>query len=236
VATIEPLVCTGTFEDEHGTEAVDWLIVPLVEKRWDGFEIRATIRGVEVRGYDFDGLEAVDEEAARAVGIPTDLVDFRMTAHTTCTVTVAGVRTTAALDFTFSYFRTSNATLTLSLTAEGHVYQAADKSFEDCLERIEATFPNEIQLTSCLTCRWSSYQQYAWNVMGMRCGRDAKDQVLAALARNKHAQDQVSVAEYVPEMHLCGEYERRVPSTVQRASRKPDAAVRPRETGRTSTP
>ncbi|WP_042378362.1 DUF6304 family protein [Streptacidiphilus melanogenes] len=207
MTTLEPLVFAGLYEDDRGVDPVQWCLKPAIGDRGAGFEIHAVIRGVPVSGPDFDLLEVGDLDAARAAGLPApDVIDCRLSGRMPCTVTVSGRRTPVSLDFMFDYRRGRASELCVSLEVVGTVHQAVDKSFEECLERIEAGFPPGIRLTSCLTCRWSGYQIYTWNVMGMRCCRDAKEQHLAA--RDKHQENRVPVAEFVPETHLCAQYER----------------------------
>jgi hypothetical protein len=57
----------GSYEDDAGFEQLTWQIRSSAREGYDGrYEISARIRGIEIWGVDFDGLEPSDPSAAGA--------------------------------------------------------------------------------------------------------------------------------------------------------------------------
>lgn len=93
---MRPVRFEGTYVDAVGSEPVSWLIRSSARRGCDRrYEISTTIRGVDVWGFDFDGLEPVDRDAAVTGGMLAlntvgELADCVLTGQLPCTVEVSG--------------------------------------------------------------------------------------------------------------------------------------------------
>jgi hypothetical protein len=223
----------GVYRDQHGDERIEWRLEPdtlsIRDRPVPGFQIRCTVRGIELFGASFDGLEAVDPEAAAGADLElipgtADITDCLLEGTLPISVTVADTRQLAAISFTLDLQRDANGRwpgygLRMSLSIAEASYTVTSDSFENCLEEIDAALPVDTRLMCCLTCQWSAYQMYSTVLIGMNCNRDARVEHLAAETRgNKHAVAAVPASEFVPENYLCGSYEVKNPPTVQQAS------------------
>ena len=73
----------GGYEDRQGREAIVWQAEPSNRRGVPGYEFHTAIRGTQFWGYDFDGLEPVDRDAAKTAGFSLspggDLEDCSLT-------------------------------------------------------------------------------------------------------------------------------------------------------------
>ena len=219
---MQALQFEGTYEDQHGTEALLWQIAPSSRygrMRW--YEIRTTIRDVAVWGTDFDGLSPDDPDLARAASLTLDpsdvLTDCVLSGALPVVVDVVGRRQAGVVRFRLDlrpgpdHPPHNPKNLRLAATIGGTTYEVIDDWFEDGMLRLEAELPAGVRLVACITCLYSDYSPGGHGLMGMSCHRDAKSQYLAV--RSKADYWSVPVTEEVPETYLCPEYERRVPGT-----------------------
>jgi Family of unknown function (DUF6304) len=178
------------------------------------------IRGIDLRGMDFDSMEPADPSAA-AGKLPLnqagELTGCVLSGDLPCTIAVDGQRRPATIAFSLD-LRPGTAvppgpahTLTTSLDLDGVTYQVADDWFEGGVERLEQALPPGVQLVCCFTCLFSDYWPAGHGLTGIRCHRGAKEQYLAV--RSKADYWPVPVTEEVPETYLCEEYQRRIPGT-----------------------
>jgi hypothetical protein len=225
----------GVYRDQHGEEHVEWRLEPYTYSIRDrpvpGFQIRCTVRGIELFGTTFDALEAGDPEAAAAAGLEliprtADITDCALEGVLPISVAVAGTRQLATISFTLDLHRDANGRwpshgLRMSLNVAEVSYTVTSDSFENCLEEIDAALPADTRLACCLTCQWSAYQMYTVVLFGMNCNRDARVEHLAAMENGKkQVVAAVPASEWVPESYLCASYEVKNPPTAQQAYRK----------------
>ncbi len=220
--SVRPMSFSGTYADQRGIEDVVSVVQSSAAPGWQRrFEVRTTIRGIEVWGADFDGLSPDDEseEVSHLFNLAPDgsLAECVFSGEMPCIVEVDGVRREIAVRFELD-LRASAAhppsdpkNLRLSLDLGGSVYAVTDEWFADGIPRLERELPDTDQLICCVTCLYSDYSPYGHGLTGMTCHRDAKAQYLAV--RSKRDYLTVPATEDVPETYLCPEYERRIPGT-----------------------
>jgi hypothetical protein len=218
---MDPQVFAGTYEDGAGIEEIVWRIDGVDLHGISRLEISTTIRGVPVRGFDFDGLEPVDEHnpgvGALALDSAGELHDCVLSGDLPCSAVVAGQRRDVAIRFVLdlrpdpqrSPGRPGN--LHLSVAIDDAMFQVTDDWFEDGLLRLRKMLLPHVRLMCCITCLYSDYSPAGHGLMGMRCHRDAKEQYLAV--RSKADYWSVPVTEDVPETYLCPEYQPRTAGT-----------------------
>lgn len=202
----------GGYDDGHGAVPLVWRVEP--DERDGTYEIHTVVRGVALRGMDFDGLEPEDPDAADAESLPLnaagELDRCVLRGDLPCTVAVDGHRRATTVRFTLD-LRGGQGNLRLAVSVAGTAYEVADDWFEGGLGRLVAVLPPGTSLVCCLTCQFSDYWPGGHGLMGMRCHRDARTQYLAV--RSKAEYWPVPVTEEVPETYLCPDYETRVPGT-----------------------
>lgn len=218
---MERLVFAGTYEDAAGVEEIVWRIEGSDRYGTPRPEISTTIRGVSFRGFDFDGLEPVDERdpkaGAVAVNSAWELDDCVLSGDLPCSIVVAGARRDVPIRFVLDLRRDPERSpgrpgnLRLSITIGDDTFQVTDDWFEDGLLRLQNMLPPPTWLMSCVTCLYSDYSPAGHALMGMRCHRDAKEQYLAVGSKADYWS--VPVTEEVPETYLCPEYQRRIAGT-----------------------
>jgi Family of unknown function (DUF6304) len=219
---MEPVRFEGTYLDAIGSEPVSWQIRSSVRPGWDGrYEISTTIRGVEVWGSDFDGLEPVDRDAATSAGLLNltawgDVGNCILTGHLPCTAEISGQPVPIAVYFELDLYELAERpvsrppNLTLSTTVDDTEHVVVDDWFEDGLLRLSAAL-RPARLRCCVTCLYSDYSPAGHGLMGMRCHRDAKEAYLRV--RSKTDYWPIPVTEEVPETYLCEQYRPRIPGT-----------------------
>ena len=218
---VDPQVFAGTYDDAIGIEEIVWRLEDSNRYGLPRLEISTTIRQVPVWGFDFDGLEPVDERDPPA-GVLTlnsagELHDCVLGGDLPCSAIVVGQRRDVAIRFTLDLRHDPDGrsdrpgNLRLSMDLDGALFQVTDDWFEDGLLRLQDTLPPHVRLMCCLTCLYSDYSPGGHGLMGMRCHRDAKQRYLAV--RSKADYWNVPVTEEVPETYLCPEYQRRVAGT-----------------------
>lgn len=214
----------GTYEDERGVELIQWRLGPSEPGgRTGGFEVSTRIRGLGLRGGDFDGL-ALDDRAADSQGLVMDrygdLTGCVLTGDVPCILATSSGRTDVTVRFTLDLRGGDQApggssapSLGLSVDLASTTFHTTlrEAYFEDGLLGLEAGLPEPTRLVCCLTCQYSDYSPGGNGLTGMRCHRDAKEQYLAV--RSKGDYWDVPVTESVPEFYLCPEYEPRVAGT-----------------------
>ncbi|BAJ32981.1 MULTISPECIES: DUF6304 family protein [Kitasatospora] len=213
MGTITPLRFSGTYEDEQGREEISWLLQPSAHswRKPETFELHTVIRGVEFHGSDFEGLAALDRDAAAAAGLDPDLCDCRLSGGLPVQVTATGGQRIVLAEFSCELRNGTAEIVRVAIEIDGTVHQGTGEYFEDCLDKVQRTFPPGTFLMSCHTCQWSGPVLHYQNVLGVRCCRDAGRQHLDAPPNGRHWR--VPVAEWVPDTHLCARYARRTPTT-----------------------
>jgi hypothetical protein len=217
---VEVLMFPGGYQDEAGYEAIRWRVEGSRRYKVPGLDFFTTIRGVDLRGTDFDSLEPTDPRTA-ACQLPLDqageVSGCVLSGDLPCAVAVGGQRRAATVAFSLDLrrpaasLRDRDHRLRLSLVLDGVRCQAADDWFEDGVQRLEQALPPGAQLVCCATCLFSDYSPGGHGLTGIRCHRGARDQYLAV--RSKLGYWRVPVTEEVPETYLCQEYQRRIPGT-----------------------
>jgi Family of unknown function (DUF6304) len=218
---MEGLSFQGGYEDRQGREAIVWQAEPSNRRGVPGYEFHTVIRGTQFWGYDFDGLEPVDRDAAKTAGFSLspggDLEDCSLTGELPCSVSQAGRIVPSVVSFRLDLYPRRGAdvynpkNLQLTTTIGGERFEVTDDWFEDGLLRLDKALPSEVRLVCCVTCLFSDYSPGGHGLMGMRCHRDAKQQYLAV--ESKHDYWSVPVTEEVMETYLCPQYQRRIPGT-----------------------
>ncbi len=142
----------GSYEDDHGVDELRWHI----EQANGSYEIHTVVRGIPVRGIDFDGLEPA------APGLPMssfgDLGHCLLGGDLPCEIEVDGHRRPGVVRFALDLRSTRpERNLALSTVVDGATHTVADAWFEDGLLLLERTFPANVQLVSCVTCLYSDY-------------------------------------------------------------------------------
>jgi Family of unknown function (DUF6304) len=213
----------GTYEDEAGVQAIRWRIVSTWSPGWwPGYAVITVIRGIRVRGGDFDRLEPQDRAAGEDV-LTWDragLTDCVLTGDLPATVESADAALPATVRFELDlrHQRPSppppRHVLRLSCVLDGVETTVVHDWFEDGLHALEAQLPPRVCVRACITCLYGDYSPDGHGLTGMRCHRDAKAQYLTV--RSAADYWDVPVTEEVLETYLCPEYERRVPGTGHR--------------------
>ena len=214
---MEVLEFPGGYQDDAGYEAIRWRVESSRRYKYAGLDFFTTIRGIDLWGSDFDGLEPVNPGAVTGqlpLNQAGELSNCVLSGDLPCTVAADGHRYPVSIGFSLDLRRRAPApdhALSLSLDLGGTTYRVADDWFEDGVQRLEQTLPPGTQLVCCVTCLFSDYSPGGHGLTGIRCHRGAKDQYLAV--RSKADYWPVPVTEEVPETYLCPEYRRRIPGT-----------------------
>jgi Family of unknown function (DUF6304) len=213
----------GTYEDDAGVESVRWRVVPTWSPGWwPGYAVITVIRGIRVRGGDFDRLEPQDRAAAQDV-LTCDrggLTECLLTGELPATLESAGGERLTAVRFELDLRRADGtpgrprSVLRLSCVLDEIESAVTDDCFEDGLLKLESALPPDVCLRACVTCRYGDYSPAGHGLTGMRCHRDAKAQYLPV--RSARDYWDVPVTEEVLETYLCPEYQRRIPGTGHR--------------------
>jgi hypothetical protein len=213
----------GAYEDDAGVETLRWRIVSTWSPGWwPGYAVITVIRGVRVRGGDFDRLLPQDRPAAEG------LLTWDRAGLTECILTgelPAALESTSgpqptAVRFELDLRRATPAprrprhVLRLSCALDGVEKAVTDDWFEDGLLALERKLAPGVRLRACITCLYGDYSPDGHGLTGMRCHRDAKEQYLTVQSAEDYWD--VPVTEEVLETYLCPEYQRRVPGTGHR--------------------
>jgi Family of unknown function (DUF6304) len=221
------MVFPGSYRAGSGAKALEplqWRVRSSLRPGWaERFEVHTTVRGVPLRGGDFDCLAAEEPQAAKRAGLTLardgDLEDCVLTGDVPVTASVDGEVVAATLRFTLELGRSTSRgwldreTLAISLELPSGTYEArtGEGCFEDGLLQLGRALPPGTRVQCCLTCRLSDYSPYGTGLTGMRCHRDARAQYLAV--RGKADYVAVPLTEDVPEFYCCPQWEPRVPGT-----------------------
>ena len=220
-SSLSPLVFAGSYEDAIGVEEITWHVKPLVHRTLPeepSFELSTTIRGVEFRGCEIDGLEAEDHAVAASQGFREgdlgDLTYCVLSGDLPSFLDQGGTRVTATIRFRLELQPRDPArpiSLRLSVAISDQRYEVVDQMFEGGVLGLTKLLPHGTRLISCATCLFSDYSPSGQGLLGMKCHRNAKQQYLAV--RSKADYWQVPVTEQVMETHTCDEFQHRVPGT-----------------------
>jgi len=113
---MERFTFPGTYEDDRGIEALHWEVRASDRPGYRGrYEIHTTVRGVNIWGTDFDGLEpdepgAADLHTLALSATSGELIDCVLTGDLPCQIEVDGTRVTTPVHFEFD-FRTGSGVL-----------------------------------------------------------------------------------------------------------------------------
>jgi hypothetical protein len=206
------LTFPGSYEDDRGVEPLEWRVVPTWPAGWaPGFAVSTVIRGVRVRGGDFDVLLPRRREAAegRLRWDRVGLIECLLTGDLPVSVENGDVLRPAVVRFQLDLHQATRVrpgpgTLRLSCVLDGVESVAVDDWFEDGLRALEADLPAGVRLAACITCRHADYPPTGHGLSGMRCHRDATEPYPPGV--------RVPVTEEVLETHLCTDFRRRQPS------------------------
>src|SRR4051812_13830593 len=159
------LTFPGTYEDDRGIEPLEWRISPTWPVGWaPGYAVSTVIRGVRVRGGDFDALLPRQRGAGEGL-LRWDrigLVECVLTGDLPITVDAGGVARPAVLRFELDLRRSSRGDpragiLRLPCVVDGMPASVTDDWFEDGLIALEAALPAEHRIMACVTCAWADY-------------------------------------------------------------------------------
>ena len=139
---MEALTFAGSYEDDQGREELVWRVESSRQRQIPSLDFSTSIRGVGLRGNDFDALEPVDASAA-AGRLPLDsageLSECVLSGNLPCTLMIAGRRqpgtTTFSLDLHRHRGRRPGGSLRLSLILDGVTCTVTDDWFEDGVQR-----------------------------------------------------------------------------------------------------
>jgi hypothetical protein len=197
------LTFPGTYEDDRGVEPLEWRISPTWPVGWaPGYAVSTVIRGVRVRGADFDVLLPPHHGAEGLLHWDRlGLVECVLAGDIPITVESAAGARPAALRFQLDLRRSSRADprasiLTLTCVLDGTHTSVTDDWFETGLGKLEAALPAGQRLMACATCAWADYSPGGHGLTGMRCHRDAGTSG--------------GVTEEVLETYLCASFRRRL--------------------------
>jgi hypothetical protein len=189
---IDTLIFPGGYRDQAGYEALTWRVEGSRRYKLPSLDVFTTVRGIDLWGTDFDGLEPVDPSAA-AGKLPLDqvgeLTGCGLSGDLPCTMAVGGQRRPATIAFSLdlrpgtAVLPGSAHTLTVSLVLDSVTYEVADDWFEDGVQRLERALPPGVQLVCCVTCLFSDYSPGGHGMTGIRCHRGAKEQYLAVWSK-----------------------------------------------------
>jgi hypothetical protein len=217
---MQTLVFPGGYQDQAGYEAIRWRMEGSRRHKHPGLDFFTTIRGIDLRGTDFDSLEPADP-LARAGQLPLnqagELSDCVLSGDLPCSVAAGGRHRPVTIAFSIDLRRPAaplpapGHRLRLTLVLDSACCQVTDDWFEGGMPRLERALPPAAQLMCCATCLYSDYSPGVHGLTGIRCHRGAKDKYLAV--RSKADYWSVPVTEEVPETYLCEEYQRRIPGT-----------------------
>ena len=198
----------GTYEDDRGIEPLEWRITPTWPVGWaPGYAVSTVIRGVRVRGGDFDVL--LPRERGAGDGLlrwdRIALVDCILGGDIPITVESGGVARPAVLRFKLDLRRSSRddpgaGILRLTCLLDDVETSVTDDWFEDGLIALEAALPGGHQVMGCITCEYADHSPTGHGLSGMRCRRDADIAGVPSAA---------GITEEVLETHLCTSFRRR---------------------------
>lgn len=212
-----PLRYHATFEDDRGRDEIE------IEN--SGSELTTTLRGISLRGTDFDGLGL---PATGVAPIPPFAVDrFRTLSSGTLTVNlsigveVGGNPQLADLQAVFVLPQPHDHpilgwTLPLSLRlADGRgPFRTSGRGgdFESSLGDIARSLPSDVRLLSCYSCGLSDYSPTGQGLFGgLACFRLTKSAYRRVSSKWDMFKLWDSMAGFVQETHLCPEWEPRPP-------------------------
>ncbi|HYJ76907.1 MAG TPA: DUF6304 family protein [Kineosporiaceae bacterium] len=200
------LTFPGTYEDDRGVEPLEWRISPTWPVGWaPQYAVSTVIRGVRVRGGDFDTL--LPRVRGEGDGLlrwdRLGLVECVLAGDIPITVESGGVARPVVLRFTLDLRRSSRADprtgiLRLTCVLDGVETTVTDDWFEDGLVALETVLPGGHRIMACLTCEYADHSPTGHGLTGMRCRRDAD----VAGVRG--------VTEEVLETYLCTSFRRRL--------------------------
>jgi Family of unknown function (DUF6304) len=198
----------GTYEDDRGVEPLEWRISPTWPVGWaPGYAVSTVIRGVRVRGGDFDTL--LPRQRGDADGLLRwdrfGLVECVLSGDIPITVESGGVARPAVLRFRLDLrwsFRQDPGSGILRLTCllDGVEADVTDDLFEDGLLALDAALPGDHRIKGCITCDSADRSPTGHGLSGMRCRRDAD---VAGVPSTS------GVTEEVLETYLCTSFRRR---------------------------
>ncbi|HMO11891.1 MAG TPA: DUF6304 family protein [Actinotalea sp.] len=111
---MEAIAFGGTYGDTDGSETINWLIRPSDRPGYEGrYEIVTMIRGIDIWGTDFDGLEPVDLDDPAAyerlhLNRANELAACVLTGDLPCGAEVDGRRLPGVVHFELSKYPAAN--------------------------------------------------------------------------------------------------------------------------------
>jgi hypothetical protein len=219
---VESFAFPGTYEGQVGRDDITWEVrsIKPYSTQPPEFELRTTIRAVELVGRSFDLLDPVDKDAAARAGLDVTafgLANCVLAGSLPCELEDTGHIVGGTVEFRLDLRPPSlanvaapmNLQLVVNLGGDSHV--VVDDWFEDGLLRLQTALPQTVRLHCCITCQFSDYSPGGHGLIGMRCHRDAKEQYLAVHSKSDYFK--VPVTEEVLETYICPEYQARVAGT-----------------------
>ncbi|MEP7111944.1 MAG: DUF6304 family protein [Ilumatobacteraceae bacterium] len=182
-ASLVPFEAHGTYRDALGSEAITWAITPYVgtSRKQPSFEIRTTIRGVDLAGFDFDRLEPTEHDSAAEAGVPLDawrnLTACVLSGTLPSTIERDGQLLGVEIEFELDL--RSGETLRLRCAIENETVESTDTRFEDAMLQLGRAMPEGTTFSCCISCSFSDYLPGGNGVTGMSCHRRDKQQYLA---------------------------------------------------------
>jgi hypothetical protein len=203
------LTFPGTYEDDRGVEPLEWRISPTWPVGWaPGYAVSTVIRGVRLRGADFDVL--LPRRRGEGEGVlrwdRIGLVECVLGGDIPITLESGGIARPAVLRFALDLRRSSRADhrtgiLRLTCLLDGVETTVTDDWFEDGLIALEAALPGGHRIMACITCEYADHSPVGHGLSGMRCRRDPDGSGVRSTSR---------VTEEVLETYLCTSFRRRL--------------------------
>lgn len=205
---------SGWYRDRNGSEPIT------IDN--DGRLLTLRVRGVELAGADFDGLEPVGDGAV--AGVP-----FELSGGSLCSCVIeweiplqavaAGAEVDCVLhcrlvlgDAAGPAGGVDAEELTVALHAAGSVYATGRSHgfFETALEDVHRLLPADSYVKACIACAWSDYSPGGQPLFGgLACFRGVKDAYRGVKTKRDIFAIWSDRTAFVQETYLCDEFERR---------------------------
>lgn len=189
-SSLIPFETRGTYRDALGSDAITWAIARYVgtSRRQPSFEIRTTIRGVDFAGFDFDGLERMENESMEEAGVRLDawrnLTGCVLTEILPSTIESQGQLLGVAIEFELDL--RSGEALRLHCAVDNQTVESTDAWFKVAMLKLGRAMPAGTTLSCCISCSFSDYSPGGHGLTEMSCHRQDKEQYLAVRRKLDH--------------------------------------------------
>lgn len=197
----------------------------------NGKTLALHLRKVRFIGYEFDSLEPVENISKENLTKFTLFHNFLCDCTIECIIpliisrdidedTFGTLKMRLVLGKPDDRNALDKEDLYLSLFHKGKSYETEANlgDFENGLLSLNECLPKPLYIKSCITCQYSDYSPYGMGMFGtLACFREIKEKYLE-LGKDGDIKREVlclwdQMTEYVQEIHLCEEYDKRIPGT-----------------------